>query len=523
MTNQLTLEDNVAHNAFGHCYFLEAGTEVGNTFRRNLGAGIKILPAERVALLEAASMRDETDDKPSVFWISHAENAFYDNVAGGSERHGYWFETHGHVRSNSNLLAFENNEVHSSGHFAFQTYSPGWMPSEVNVIKNLKVYRNPSWGAFLHVTRNLVFEGGIFADNGQRDVMINRGDDIVFNGTIFIGQSEFSDPLSCPGGFKVAIHLHPARIGEFDFRGTVTGTSLINTEFQKWSTQDTQCAGSQPLKFNADQVFVPQFSAPHYFEDVGIDSFSETILGGCDPADLLGLDDMILEIGSDSNQAFSAGGNPGFLVSPKVTGMLPQGTCSPYNDCLEFCEGACLRTITVLTGDAAMPEDVVMVVTDIDSDNEITIERGLRSGEQTRFSAYFGVALPSGSFTAKFIKNSTQELVWPGYATPVFEAAPKCTNHIMPSDLVFEMPGASRAKCNELIYNGNFDSGIEGWQDQVAGVAWLPAGGVDGSGALNTTIRSNMNQRFAYQWLGVSCIEECEIFDIEVVPTTWLS
>jgi hypothetical protein len=38
-----------------------------------------------------------------------------------------------------------------------------------------------------------------------------------------------------------------------------------------------------------------------------------------DPADMLGLDDMILEIGG-------ANGNPGFLVCLKVTGMLPQGS-----------------------------------------------------------------------------------------------------------------------------------------------------------------------------------------------------
>jgi hypothetical protein len=68
--------------------------------------------------------------------------------------------------------------------------------------------------------------------------------------------------------------------------------------------------------------------------------------------------------------------------------MLPRGTCNLYNDSLDFCEGAPLRTIPVLTGDAAMPGDVVMVVTytdtDIDFDNEITIERGLRSDWATK-------------------------------------------------------------------------------------------------------------------------------------------
>jgi hypothetical protein len=496
---------------------LEAGTETGNTFRRNLGAGIKRMPTERVTLLEAQSNREESDDEASIFWISHANNSFYDNVAAGCERHGYWFETHGAERRFSNLVAFENNEVHSSGHFAFKTYRPGWRPSEINVIKNLKVYRNAFWGAFLHVTNNLVFEGGIFSDNGSRDVMVNRGDNIVFNGTVFDGKSAFADP-HCRGQEKVAISLNPTRLNGVDFTGTFTGTTLINTKFQHWSAEDTQCFDipSRPLSFNPDQVFIPQFAAPHYFENIEMDSSPSGIIDACDASTMLGMDDMILEVVDDAHQAFSTSGNPGFLASPKVTTMLPPGACDTYSDCLDFCEGACLRTISVMTGDVAMPEDVVMIVTDTVTGNELTIERGLRSGEQTRFDARFTVALPQGSFTAKFIKNSTQELVWPGYATQVYEAAPRCVNPIMPGELVFEVPEASRAACDELIYNGNFDAGIEGWQDQHSGITWQNDTGVDGSGAIGTTTRTNMNQHFAYQWMDVSCIEEGDVFDVEV-------
>jgi hypothetical protein len=57
--------------------------------------------------------------------------------------------------------------------------------------------------------------------------------------------------------------------------------------------------------------------------------------------------------------------------------MLPRGTCNPYNDSLDFCEGAPLRTIPVLTGDAAMPRDVVMVMTDTDTDTDIDYDNAL--------------------------------------------------------------------------------------------------------------------------------------------------
>ena len=56
LTDNLTLEENVAYDSFGHCFFIEDGAETGNTFRENLGSGIKIMDTSRVALLEASSL-----------------------------------------------------------------------------------------------------------------------------------------------------------------------------------------------------------------------------------------------------------------------------------------------------------------------------------------------------------------------------------------------------------------------------------------------------------------------------------
>jgi hypothetical protein len=64
------VEDNVAFDILGHCFFLEDGVEVNNTFRNNLGADVKIA----ATLLSEQSGRKESDDKPSVFWISNAAN-----------------------------------------------------------------------------------------------------------------------------------------------------------------------------------------------------------------------------------------------------------------------------------------------------------------------------------------------------------------------------------------------------------------------------------------------------------------
>lgn len=69
-TNEVVVEENTAFNTFGHCFFLEDGVEVNNIFRNNLGAGIK----KSTRLLSEKSGRIETDDKPSVFWISNPAN-----------------------------------------------------------------------------------------------------------------------------------------------------------------------------------------------------------------------------------------------------------------------------------------------------------------------------------------------------------------------------------------------------------------------------------------------------------------
>lgn len=64
------MKENVAFNSFGHCFFLENGDEVNNVFTRNLGAGVK----KATKLVSEESGRTETDDQPSVYWISNPSN-----------------------------------------------------------------------------------------------------------------------------------------------------------------------------------------------------------------------------------------------------------------------------------------------------------------------------------------------------------------------------------------------------------------------------------------------------------------
>jgi len=517
MTNKITLEENVAYDAFGHCYFIEDGRETGNIFRKNLGSGVKKLPSLAVEELEAKSNRKESDGVSSVFWISNPDNYFYGNVAAGSEGHGYWFETHGKLRSVP-LGAFVNNEVHSAQRFAFTTYSPGWVPREVGIIENLKVYRNPTWGAFLHVTQNLHFKGGLFADNRDKAVMISRGDDILFENTTFIGQTEFADQ-DCRNE-KVAIHLDPVRLQEtviWNFSGNKKGTTVKNANFKNWSPAHTNCASkvATPLKFFSHQTFIKSYSAPHVFQDLNFDSaYSvDAIMPNS------GIDDVQIEVYSDKYNALSTGGLKGFMISPKLESMVPT-ECTEYNEGLKFCPNTCIRTVTVLAGNSAFVDDKIdMIVRDQDG-REIAIKKDVRGHPGplpvgNRFFSAYAVALPKGTFQIRF-EDEKGSPSWPRFAFVVPEAAPvSCDKYVDVSDFTFVKPSPLLSVCKDLIFNGGFESGKDGWYAFHFDIKLYQTGGINGSAALASTKELDTGNNIA-QSLDGSCLEIGNSYDVSL-------
>merc|ERR1712232_1344755 len=223
-------------------------------------------------------------------------------------------------------------------------------------------------------------EGGIFADNGDKAVMINRGDDIIFNNTIFIGKTNFTAPR-CRRSEKVGISLNPHRLAETvrgNVDGSIKGMTAKNLQFLNWSPAATECnikGGSMPLKFNYAQTFIKAMNAYHYFENIQVDDTASTVIDACMQGINTGIDDVSIEVASDTSSAFA--GTSGFLFSPKVATML-SGCNTSSHGCLDFCPGACLRTITVLGVDAAFSEDIVMKVSD--GTKEITIHRDITGG-----------------------------------------------------------------------------------------------------------------------------------------------
>ena len=75
------IQDNVAYEHLGHCFFLEDGVEKDAVLRGNLGLGTR----------KTASSLVPSDQDPATFWITHPTALLTGNTAAGSEGKGFWF------------------------------------------------------------------------------------------------------------------------------------------------------------------------------------------------------------------------------------------------------------------------------------------------------------------------------------------------------------------------------------------------------------------------------------------------
>ena len=118
-THGTMIENNVAYNTFGHCYFLEDGGEKNNTYHHNLG----LITQTMVNKLTIPS-----DRFPATFWITSPLTTLIDNSAAGSDGVGIWFIFAENVTGPSAtegffapgeafrtpITKFDKNTVHSS-------------------------------------------------------------------------------------------------------------------------------------------------------------------------------------------------------------------------------------------------------------------------------------------------------------------------------------------------------------------------------------------------------------------------
>jgi cell migration-inducing and hyaluronan-binding protein len=209
-TNDVRVQNNVAYNNVGHCYFLEDGVEHGNQFIGNLGILTRCNPTRPCnstnALNGSGAGQNATDqlipsdNTASTFWITNPDNTYRGNVSAGSEATGFWIALPEHPTGKfegteiskatwprrMQLKEFSGNVAHSDvdglmfdrgpnaqGKFNLggNTHLPYTDPSDTNsarletVIKDFTSYKN-NGAAIWARGENHVFKGLKLADSG---------------------------------------------------------------------------------------------------------------------------------------------------------------------------------------------------------------------------------------------------------------------------------------------------------------------------------------------------------------------
>jgi hypothetical protein len=104
-TDNALVDNNVCYNHIGHGYFLEDGTEQGNTITGNLGV-LTIKPKDGEAVLPTDTAVSPATAGPATFWISNPQNTVRNNHANGSQGSGIW-----NFFENRNMTRYDGTTV----------------------------------------------------------------------------------------------------------------------------------------------------------------------------------------------------------------------------------------------------------------------------------------------------------------------------------------------------------------------------------------------------------------------------
>ncbi len=274
-TNDVRVENNVAYNTVGHCYFLEDGVETGNQFIHNLGMMTKCHPdgkpcvptnlgpigSEGKVVFDPAGQNAKdvlipSDNTASTFWITNPDNIFRDNVAAGSEATGFWLALPQHPTGafagteiskttwprRMRLREFKGNTAHSNfdgflfdrgpepdghirpgGHMALANPADANSPIVETVIEDFTGYKNRNSGMWARGEMD-TFKNLKLADNaiGYTHASGNFGRSAFTSrvvDSLFVGETENIGNPSTPAEIAYGRSLPEPGIPDFPIRG----------------------------------------------------------------------------------------------------------------------------------------------------------------------------------------------------------------------------------------------------------------------------------------------------------------
>jgi len=302
-TNNVRVENNVAYNNVGHCYFLEDGVEHGNQYVHNLGILTRCHTTRACNSTNAVvgvyggvqgqngqNATDQlipSDNTAATFWITNPDNTYRGNVSAGSEATGFWlaFPEHPTGKFEGTEIAaktwprrtpfreFSGNVAHSNieglmldrgpnaqGKFNLggNTYLPYTDPADTNsarleaTFKDITIYK--SRGAAIWARgENHIFDGLKIADSAigythaYPGVAPYHGDytSKVMN-SLFVGESDNKGTPKTEAEIKYGRTM-PRADADYPVRGYEYYDfihSVVNTKFVNYQDNATRKSGA---------------------------------------------------------------------------------------------------------------------------------------------------------------------------------------------------------------------------------------------------------------------------------------
>lgn len=195
-TNNVRVADNVVYDTWGHAYYLEDGSEIGNVFEGNLGLVSREPDPAWAGLTNLGDTWSVTgqpffsvdEDEPATYWITNPDNTITDNVAAGADGHGFWYHFEIFDPPGPGLpvvpLRFEGNVAHSNGvHGFFQekarmvTFDAtmGNPYDSESVMTDFTAYKNRNAGIWHRAYGGMRWLGAKLADNGFGAYLASEG------------------------------------------------------------------------------------------------------------------------------------------------------------------------------------------------------------------------------------------------------------------------------------------------------------------------------------------------------------
>jgi cell migration-inducing and hyaluronan-binding protein len=223
-SHQVLVQNNVAYDTYGHCYFIEDGIETKNVLEGNLGLVTRQPPMENALL--------ETDMAPATFWITNPDNIIRNNVAAGSQGHGFWYALPEHPTGPSatdqvtpremGVMEFSGNVAHSNIKQMHDFGSGTGLRVDEHldgraVFEEFTGYKNQSFGMWMLYKPQIT--GARLADNRVGVLAI----DGVVEDSLIVGLSDNSDP-------KVGVPIGPGDYLDAPLLGMMMYNGHIHTK-----------------------------------------------------------------------------------------------------------------------------------------------------------------------------------------------------------------------------------------------------------------------------------------------------